>query len=204
MAHGDDNGLVLPPQVAPIQIIIVPIPGQAEAAKFAQSIYHQIKSEFRAEIDLSDDESAGFKYNKWELKGVPLRLEIGQKEVNSQELTICRRDNGQKTTFKLAEINSQLKKILDEIQTYLFSKHQKFTQDHTFTADTYDEFKNIMDTSKGFILAHWCQNPECEAKIKKETTATTRCLPLDSKEEIGKCIYCGNQSHHRWLFAQSY
>lgn len=204
MAHGDDNGLILPPNVSPIQIIIVPIPGQTEAIKFAQSVYDQIKSEFRTEIDLTDDESAGFKFNKWELKGVPVRIEVGDKEANASQVTLCRRDTSQKTILKQTELISWLKKLLSEIQANLFSKHKKYTQDHTFSVDSYDEFKKIMDTSKGFILAHWCQNPECEAKIKEDTTATTRCLPLDSKEELGKCIYCGGQSHHRWLFAQSY
>lgn len=204
MSHGDENGLVLPPQVAPTQVVIIPIPGHQQALTKARELANQLNGSIRVLIDDRDDETAGYKFNKWELKGVPLRLEIGDRDIASGSIVIYRRDIGQKITVKLDELSSKLTSLLNEIQNNLFIKHQKFTQDHTFKVDNYDEFKKIMETTKGFLLAHWCENGECESKIKQETTATTRCLPLNAPEEEGKCIYCGEQSHHRWIFAQSY
>ncbi|MFH1601887.1 MAG: proline--tRNA ligase [Candidatus Shapirobacteria bacterium] len=204
MVHGDDSGLILPPNIAPIQIIVVPIPGQEIATKFAQKIFDQLKNKFRIEIDLVDDESAGFKFNKWELKGVPIRLEIGAKEANANEITLFRRDTCKKVKVPVSELESTIQKLLDKIQHNLFEKHKKFTRQNTPVIDSYNEFKDIMSTTRGFLSAFWCEDLKCEAKIKKETKATIRCLPLDSKKEKGKCIYCGKKSHYRWLFAQSY
>ncbi len=204
MVHGDENGLVIPPQIAPIQIVIIPIPGQPLAQKFARNLEKKLQKKFRVKIDTVDNESAGFKYNKWEVKGVPVRLEIGNKEVKNSQVTIFRRDTLKKTTASSQNLSTHLTRLLKDIQTNLFEKHQKFTQDHTSTVDSYQEFRQIMNTNRGFILAHWCENPECEAKIKEETKATTRCLPLDAKKQTGKCVFCSKPSHHRWLFAQSY
>lgn len=204
MAHGDPNGLVLPPQIAPIQVIILPIPGHNKAAAASQEIFRQLKSRYRVEIDDREGETAGFKFNKWELKGVPLRIEIGDRDVDTGSVIIYRRDIGEKQTVSLDNLVSVVADLLTDIQTNLFNKHKKFTQEHTFKADTYDEFKNIMNTTRGFISAHWCENPECEAKIKSDTKATTRCLPLDAPEENGSCVRCGAKSTHRWLFGLSY
>ena len=204
MAHGDENGLKLPPQIAPIQIIIVPIPGHKKALEMAQEIFSDLKKQFRAEIDLVDGETAGFKFNKWELKGVPIRIEIGDRDVASNSAIITRRDTGEKLTVSIFNLQSTISNLLCEIQDNLFNIHKKFTQDHTFSVDSYDEFKKIMDSSRGFIKAHWCEDPQCEAEIKKDTKATTRCLPLDTPKEEGKCVHCGQPSHHRWLFALSY
>lgn len=204
MAHGDENGLKLPPQIAPTQIVIVPIPGHEKALDKAQEIFSNLKKQFRVEIDLADGETAGFKFNKWELKGVPLRIEIGDRDVASASVIITRRDTNEKITVKIEDCSLKIESLLKEIQSNLFEKHKKFTEDHTFSVDSYDEFKKIMDSSRGFIKAHWCENPQCEAEIKKDTKATTRCLPLDAPKEEGKCIRCGKPSHHRWLFALSY
>jgi len=204
MAHGDENGLKLPPLIAPIQVVIVPIPGHATALKLAQTLNINLKKKFRVYLDTTDGETAGFKFNKWELKGVPLRLEIGDKDVSENRVTLCRRDTGEKITLPLLDLDKKIKELLNTIQKSLFAQHKKFTDDHTFTVDSYDEFKKIMATTRGFIKAFWCENPDCENEIKKDTKATTRCLPLGSKEEEGKCIHCGGVSHHRWLFALSY
>lgn len=204
MAHGDENGLNLPPNIAPIQVVIVPIPGHATALTKANEIYSELKSSFKIKVDDEEGQTAGFKFNKWELKGVPLRVEIGDRDVASNSVIITRRDTSEKITVSLDELNNKIKSLLIEIQNNLFAKHKKFTEDHTFTVDSYDEFKKIMDTTRGFIKAHWCENADCEAKIKDETKATTRCLPLDAPEEVGKCIKCGNPSHHRWIFGLSY
>ena len=204
MAHGDSQGLVMPPNIAPTQIVIVSIPGHQAALAKSQELFDQLKNNYRVKLDLVDTETAGFKFNKWELKGVPLRLEIGDKDVTAGSVIIYRRDTGKKITVALANVSSTIDNLLKEIQNNLFEKHKKFTTDHTFKADTYDEFKKIMTTSRGFISAHWCENADCEAKIKEDTKATTRCLPLDAVEESGKCVHCGQSSTHRWLFGLSY
>jgi len=204
MAHGDDNGLKLPPNIAPIQVAIVPIPGHKEAPKKAQEIYTQLKPYFRLELDNYEGQTAGFKFNKWELKGVPLRLEIGDRDLINKTVLLVRRDNGEKIVVKLDKLKEKITEVLEDIQKSLFLKHKKFTQDNTHTVDSYDDFKKIMNTTRGFINAHWCQNAECEAQIKNETKATTRCLPLNSPKETGKCIHCGKESQQRWLFGLSY
>jgi len=204
MTHGDQNGLVLPPLVAPTQLVIIPIPGQDKAKILATKIFNNLKSKYRAEIDSIDSETAGFKFNKWELKGIPLRIEIGNKEAESNMVTIYRRDNSEKLEIKVDKLSPTINNLLSEIQKNLFEKHKQFTISNTFTVDSYEEFKKIMSTTRGFISAHWCENSQCEDKIKSDTKATTRCLPLNSKEESGKCVYCGNPSKYRWLFAQSY
>lgn len=204
MSHGDSNGLVLPPNIAPTQIVIIPIPAHDKAAVKAAEIFQNLKSVFRLELDNREGESAGFKFNKWELKGVPLRLEIGDRDVAENSVIITRRDTGEKLKVSLDNLESTVSKLLVDIQENLFNKHKKFTEDNTFKVDSYDEFKKVMDTTRGFISAHWCENAECEAQIKVETKATTRCLPLDAPEESGKCVRCGSPSTHRWLFGLSY
>lgn len=204
MAHGDENGLKLPPNIAPVQVVIVPIPGHTEAPKLALKIFESLKPNFRTEVDEFEGESAGFKFNKWELKGVPLRIEIGDRDVANNSAILVRRDTGEKITVSADTINSTVTKILIDIQDSLLAKHKKFTEDHTYTIDSYEEFKKIMETSRGFIRAHWCENHQCEANIKADTKATTRCLPLDAPEEKGTCIKCGAPSTHRWLFGLSY
>lgn len=200
MAHGDDNGLILPPAVASIQVVIIPIPGSSpKAFQFAKSVGKQLRK-FRTFIDVKEDESAGFKFNKWELKGVPVRIEIGDREAADSFLTAVLRHRGEKIQIKADIVGT----LLDKMQKELFDSHQKFTQDNTHVVNSFNEFKNIMTTKRGFIKAFWCENKECEVKIKNETKATTRVLPLDAKKEKGKCIYCGKSAVFRWLFAQAY
>jgi len=204
LAHGDENGLKLPPYIAPIQVVIIPIPGHKTASEKSTEIYNSLNKDFRVELDSYDGETAGFKFNKWELKGVPLRIELGDRDVVANSVIIVRRDTGEKITTSISELSSKINSLLLEIQNSLFAKHKKFTEDHTFSVDSYDEFKKIMGTSRGFIKAHWCENAECETQIKTDTKATTRCLPLDAPKEEGKCIKCGAPSHHRWIFGLSY
>ncbi|MDP2860855.1 MAG: proline--tRNA ligase [bacterium] len=206
MAHGDDNGLFLPPKIAPVQIVIVPIFKQENTeriTKYAKKI-KELLNDFRVELDLSEEETVGFKFNKWELKGVPLRLEVGAKEMASNTTTIVRRDTFEKINIKMSELASTIKSLLDDLQKTAFLRHKKFTQDNTHEVNSYEEFKKIMATKKGFLKAFWCENPKCEEKIKEETKASTRCLPLGMPEEDGKCVCCGAVAKHRWLFAQAY
>ena len=135
---------------------------------------------------------------------MPLRFEIGQREMESGVVTFVRRDTGHKGTIKMSELLDDIRKELGSIQQNLFAKAKKFLDDNTHDISSYDEFKKIMETSRGFLKAFWCEDFECEVKIKEETKASTRCLPLDAKEETGSCIYCGKSATHRWFFAQAY
>lgn len=206
MGHGDDAGLVLPPKVAPIQVVIIMIPGSSESTyRFTKEITSKLEEAgVRVKWDVSENESAGYKFNKWELKGVPIRMEIGDKETTGDSVTVVRRDDGQKLLVSKGESSSVILSLIDRIQDSMLSKHKSFTEANTRRADSYDEFKKIMVGPKGFISAFWCESPECELKIKEETKASNRCLPLSAKEEKGKCVYCGKEAKYRWLFAQAY
>ncbi len=206
MTHSDDNGLMLPPNIAPIQVIIVPIKKGGNDEKIDNFI-NKIKSSLKAlriEVDEKEGETPGFKFNKWEVRGVPIRLEVGEKEADFESVTLVRRDTLTKNTLSLKNLSESVNQILQEMQMAAFERHKKFTEDHTYIVDSYDEFKKIMLTTKGYIKAMWCEDAVCETRIKEETKATTRCLPLDAKEEKGVCIYCGKQAVHRWYFAQAY
>ena len=223
LAHGDDQGIVLPPNIAPIQVIIIPIKITPEILNYCTKLKEDLeKNDIRVKVDDRDSKSVGWKFNEWELKGVPVRIEIGEKEMTTGELSVSRRDDNSKLKIPfdsaqgrqitqpkadppLAEKSSlQIKEILENIQKTLFAKMKKFTLDNTHSVDSYEEFKKIMETTRGFIKAMWCENPDCEKKIKEETKATTRILPLDSKDEKGSCIYCKKEARNRWLFAQAY
>jgi len=205
--HGDDYGLVLPPKVAPYKIVIIPI-GDQKNKKEIKKFIELIKEEIKEEIFVDESEhTPGYKFNEWELKGVPLRIEIGPNEVKNQILTCFRRDKRERFKIKLAELKNKLDIIFTEIEKNLLQRSKEFTEKNTHEVGSYQEFKKIMETKRGFIKAWWCENEKCEAKIKEETKATTRCLPLESetkKSKKQKCIYCGRPAKNLWLFAQSY
>jgi len=209
MVHGDDQGLIIPPKLAPVQIVVIPIfQGRRTDRTLKQKAY-QIKDilqeeGIRAEIDERKEYSVGWKFNDWELKGVPLRIEIGPQEITKNKLTIAIRDTGEKKEIKIKELKPKIKKELDLIQKRLFEKSRKFLRKHTKEVSEYQEFKEALKNNRGFIKAFWCENPKCEERIKTETRATTRCLPHNSKEEKGKCIYCGKPAKRKWIFAQAY
>ncbi|MBU1327307.1 proline--tRNA ligase [Patescibacteria group bacterium] len=219
LTHGDDNGIILPPKIAPIQVVIVPIESKhvkKNALQSARDLFlyiEPLKKELegkgiRIRVD-SSVESLGRKFNKWELKGVPLRFEIGDTEVDSNIIKVARRDTFEKFNIQRSDIVAYTERLLVEIQKSLFEKAKKFRDDNTRDAATYDEFKKIMSSTRGFIRAFWCEDAACEAAIKEETKASTRCLPLNSRpglehEASGVCVRCGKPASHRWLFAQSY
>ncbi len=205
LAHGDDQGIVLPPNIAPIQVVVIPIKLTADILNYCTKLKNDLENDgIRVKVDNRDTKTVGWKFNEWELKGVPLRIEVGENEIKSGQLSISIRVDNSKLKVQRSELQLKIKSIIVEIQNNLFQKHQKFTLDNTNSVDSYDEFKKIMETTRGFIKALWCESPECETKIKEETKATTRILPLDAKEEKGVCIYCKNEARHRWLFAQAY
>lgn len=214
LVHGDDSGLILPPKVAPVQVVIVPIegrPNEKNALKSARDLFNYIKpleqellqENIRVRID-SSVESPGRKFNKWEVKGVPLRFEIGDIEVDSNIVTVARRDTFEKINIKREHIIAETKNLLKEIQDNLFQKAKIFLEQNTHDASSFEEFENIMKTPRGFIRAFWCEEAACEVAIKEETKASIRCLPLDANKEQGICVHCGKPAVSRWIFAQAY
>lgn len=209
LTHGDDNGIILPPNIAPIQLVVMPIQKKdmdnklllARAAELKESLGN---AGVRVKIDDREEPSIGRRFNEWEVKGVPLRLELGHKELEADNVVLVRRDSGEKITVARKEILTTAQKILADIQSSLFNKAKKFRDENTRDAANFDEFKKIMETTRGFIRAFWCEEAGCEEEIKKETKATTRCLPMDPKVEKGVCVHCGKPATHRWLFAQAY
>ncbi|HUT96285.1 MAG TPA: proline--tRNA ligase [Candidatus Paceibacterota bacterium] len=200
MAHGDDKGLVLPPKITQYQIVIIPISFDAKVKSFVSKIEKILKDKkIRFLVD-NKEQSPGWKFNEWELKGAPLRLEIGPKEAKENRITYVLRDELKKNSISLKQFNPE--KLLDEMQKRLFVKSKKFTEDNTNEAKSYDEFKKILKEKGGFIKAHWCGDAKCEKKIQDETKATIRCIPF-GKNKIGKCIKCGKEGKEV-LFAKAY
>jgi prolyl-tRNA synthetase len=208
MAHSDDNGLVLPPNLAPIQVVIVPIyKGVEELEKISERVC-EIKKELEArgisvKYDDSDNLRSGFKFAEYELKGVPIRLAIGPRDLQNGTVEVARRDTLEKQSYPQAGIAEVVEKLLADIQQNIFAKAKKFRADSTVEVDTYEQFKEQIEKG-GFIMAHWDGTPETEEKIKDETKATIRCIPLDGKKEAGKCMVTGKPSAQRVVFARSY
>ncbi|MEK7155219.1 MAG: proline--tRNA ligase [Patescibacteria group bacterium] len=196
MAHGDDAGLTLPPKVAPTQAVIIPVTQDEEVLAAAKKLSGEL-GDVRVKVDTREGESLGFKINKWELRGVPLRIEVGKQEMASGKFRMVRRDTGE-------VVEGEVKGILDQIQDDMLAKQEKFLAENTHEVADYEQFKETMENKRGFIKAFWCENAECETRIKEETKASTRCLPVDAKEESGKCVYCGKVAKYKWLFALAY
>ncbi len=207
MAHSDDQGLILPPRLAPIQVVIVPIYKNNEEAKEITTAVEMIvaalqQKNIRVHFDNDDSKRPGWKFAEHELKGVPLRLAIGPRDLAKGVAEIVRRDTAEKQTIPLDTLPETLEKLLKEIQKNLLEKAADFQKKHTFEVDTYEEFKEKIE--QGFVLAHWDGTPETEAKIKDETKATIRCIPLEVTGEKGTCIYSGKPSKQRVVFARAY
>jgi len=210
MMHGDDSGLVLPPNVAPIQAIVVPIPARNEQdeARVSDAVSGLLRelthADVRAEADWSD-KRPGWKFNEWELKGVPLRVEVGPRDLANNQVTVVRRDSRAKENVSLDGAAVRIKALLDEVQAGLRERASKFVADNTHTVEDYATFKQIMAEQRGFIRAFWCGSSECEGKIKEETRATIRVVPEDAEAfGSGPCVLCGESSNKQALFAQSY
>ncbi|MBK7490258.1 MAG: proline--tRNA ligase [Bacteroidales bacterium] len=209
MAHADNNGLVLPPKLAPIQVVIVPIyKGNDQLDKIsdiAVDIRQQLeKAGFTVKYDNRDTHKPGFKFAEYELKGVPVRLAIGPRDAEDGTVEVARRDTLTKETIRRENIVTHVTSLMEEIQQNIFRKAVEFRKENTFTADTWEEFTDIIENRGGFVLAHWDGTAESEDKIKELTKATIRAIPFDSREEKGKCILTGNPSNRRVLFARAY
>lgn len=208
MSHSDDNGLVLPPKIAPIEVVIVPIyktDEQRESVlEYCANIKNRLESRrMRVKFDDRDTQKPGFKFAEWELKGVPVRIAAGPRDVENNSIEIARRDTLEKTSIAIDNIEDYITNLLEEIQNNIFQKALDFRKSRTVKADTWEEFKEQIENSM-FVYAHWDGTPETEQKIKEETKATIRCIPLDDDFEDGQCIYSGQPSKRRVIFARAY
>jgi prolyl-tRNA synthetase len=207
MTHGDDSGLVLPPNVAPYQVVIVPI-GRENWRETVLPKAQEIQRELMAagiRVTLDErDERPGWKFAEWELRGVPLRLEIGPKDIEKSAVLVARRDTREKQSLAMAGLPQRIVQLLDEIQTSLFERARVFREEHTQSADTYDQFTQIMEGRPGFVISPWCGSAECEAQIKTDTQATIRNMPMNGGTPSGTCVRCDNPAKFQAWFAKSY
>ena len=209
MAHSDDLGLVLPPKLAPIQVVIVPIHKNDDDLKNISSFVDELIVKLKAlgvsvKYDDRDSQRPGFKFAEYELKGVPIRLAIGGRDMENKTVELARRDTREKFTVAQENLETYIFDLLNEIQANIYKKAADFRTEHITPANSYEEFKELLDNKGGFISAHWDGTPETEQKIKEETKATIRCIPLDNKLEDGICIHSGKPSVQRVLFARAY
>ncbi|MCX6251335.1 MAG: proline--tRNA ligase [Bacteroidetes bacterium] len=209
MAHSDDNGLVLPPKLAPIQVVIVPVfKSEEQRSMITKKVQPLIKGLQKLGISVKYDDrdthKPGWKFSEYEFKGVPVRITIGPRDIEQGTVEVARRDTLEKETFQLTDIENKIAHLLDQIQKNLYVKAISFRENNTTNVDSYDEFKRILDEKGGFLYAHWDGTPESEERIKEETKATIRVIPLNSTQEKGKCIYTGRPSNQRVVFARAY
>lgn len=209
MAHSDDQGLILPPRIAPLQCVIVPIykgeEGKAEIDAKATEIMNSLTAlGIRVKYDNSDHARPGWKFAQYEMQGVPIRIAMGMRDLGNNVVELARRDTKEKSSVSLDGLDTYVKDLLEEIQTYIYTKAKQFQQDNITEANDWEEFKQLLEEKGGFISAHWDGTAETEEKIKQETKATIRCIPLNNKQEQGKCIYSGKESAERVLFAKAY
>jgi prolyl-tRNA synthetase len=209
MAHSDNNGLVLPPELAPIHVVLVPIYKGEEEYKTAVARLDEIAAELRAKglkvkVDDRDNVRSGFKFAEWELKGVPVRLALGPRDMAAGTIELARRDTLTKEVVSQAGLAEKVAGLMDEIQQSIFDKALAYRDEHITRVDTWDEFLDVLENKGGFISAHWDGTTATELAIKEATKATIRCIPLDAPDEEGRCVFTGNPSHRRVLFARSY
>jgi len=209
MAHSDNHGLVLPPRLAPIQVVIIPIYKNSEQLLKINETVEKIKSGLESagisvKYDNRDNNTPGWKFADYELKGVPVRLAIGPRDLEHSTVEVARRDTLSKETITIESVNDYVRKLLGEIQNNIYQKANEFRKQNTFYIDKWDDFIDTLANKGGFIMSHWDGTAETEERIKEETKATIRCIPFDAAEEDGKCIYSGKPSKKRVLFAISY
>jgi prolyl-tRNA synthetase len=212
MTHGDDHGLILPPRLAPIQVIIVPIwksgdvDEKARVLEGVERIKRALGERVRFEVDAREEYSPGWRFNEWELRGVPLRIEIGPKDLQKNQVVLARRDTREKLSISQDQLAERVPLLLDQIQKNLFERAKRFRDENTVELSDYAQLREFMEGegSRGFVRAYWCGSRECEAKIKEETRATTRCIPFEQPRSPGRCIYCGQDATEQAIFAKAY
>lgn len=209
MTHSDDNGLVLPPKLAPIQVVIIPIYKGLEQLDVISERVKPLVKELRAKgisvkYDDRDTHKPGFKFNAYELKGVPVRLAIGQRDMENGTYEVARRDTLEKMIVPMDDVVSKIEFLMEDIQSNIYNKALEYRKQHITLVDTYEDFKTVLEDKGGFVSAHWDGTPETEDRIKNETKATIRCIPIDAKPEEGVCVFSGKPSSKRVLFAKAY
>lgn len=209
MTHSDDNGLVLPPKLAPLQVVIVPIYKNEEQlaaiSEKVQPLIEKLKAKnITVKYDDDDSKRSGWKFNEYELKGVPVRIAIGPRDLENNQAEVARRDTLEKTAISFDSLEQEIERLLEDIQQNLFNKALKYREDNTHKADTWEEFVDILDNKSGFVYAHWDGTSETEDLIKEKAKATIRCIPFDNPQEDGKCILTGKPSKQRVIFARAY
>lgn len=205
MAHGDNRGLKLPPRVAPIQVVIVPIAAHKEGVtEKAKEIYKELIENYRVELDLRDNYSTGYKFNDWEMRGVPVRIEMGPRDIENGVCIVVRRDNLEKQEVKLEELSHELGILLEDIQANMFAECKKRMEEKTTTATTLEEFTKNMNENQGFIKAMWCGDEACEDKIKELTGAKSRCIPFEQEHISDTCVCCGKKADKMVVWGRQY
>jgi prolyl-tRNA synthetase len=209
MAHSDDEGLVLPPRIAPLQVVIVPIYKGEDRKELLDARGRELAGQLKAagirvKFDDNDNNRPGFKFAEYELKGVPVRMAMGLRDLDNNSIEIARRDTKEKTTRPMDGLVAYVKELLEDIQQSMYNKALAYRDEHITRADTMEEFERLLDGKGGFILAHWDGTVATEEAIKEKTKATIRCIPLDAVAEEGKCIFTGMPSMQRVLFARAY
>jgi len=204
MVHGDNNGLVLPPKVAPIQVVIIPVQQHKEGVlEKACELYDRLKDTVRVKLDDSD-KKPGWKFSEYEMKGVPLRLEIGPKDIENNQCVLVRRDNREKVFVSLDNLEQEVQNLLNKLQVDLLEKARQLRDKKTFTAKNLEEFKNVIENTPGFIKAMWCGERECEDSIKEMTGATARCIPFEQEHIADTCVCCGKPAKHMVYWGKAY
>lgn len=203
MVHGDDNGLVLPPKLAPVQVMIVPIMQKKEGVLDKAFELKEALSKFRVKVD-DTDKSPGFKFAEQEMRGIPVRVEIGPKDIQANQAVIVRRDTGEKIIVSLNEIVAKITELLQTIQTDMFERAKERRDSSISTAVNYEEFQDAVKNRQGFIKAMWCGNQACEDKIKEDTTATSRCMPFEQEQLSEVCVCCGKPAKHMVYWGKAY
>ena len=205
MAHGDNRGLKLPPRVAPIQAVIVPVAMHKEGVKEkAEELYNKLNENFRMEIDTRENYTPGYKFNDWEMRGVPVRIEIGPRDIENGQCIFVRRDTSEKITVKLDNIEKSLKDVLEKIQTNMFEECKKRMNERTTIAKDMDEFIKNINENQGYVKAMWCGEEECENKIKELTGAHSRCIPFNKENISDKCVCCGKDAKEFVIWGRQY
>jgi prolyl-tRNA synthetase len=209
MAHGDDNGIVIPPRLATIQVVVIPIFRKPEERQRVMQAVDNFTAQFKTagigfKIDDRDQHSPGWKFNEWEKRGIPMRIEVGPKDLEKNQVMLARRDNREKIPVSQDGLAQTVRQMLETIQSSMFERAREFREAHSHRIDDYSKFNEILDREGGFLWSHWCGSGECEEKVKDETKATIRNIPRDSQAEAGKCIKCGAPSECRVIFARAY
>lgn len=205
MAHGDNRGLKLPPYVAPVQAVIVPVAIHKEGVKEkAEELYNILNEKYRMEIDIRENYTPGYKFNDWEMRGVPVRIELGPRDIENGVCIVVRRDNGEKITVSFNELSIKLQEILDDIQKNMYEECKKIRADRTNIALNMDEFIKKIEENQGYIKTMWCGDVECENKIKELTGAHSRCIPFEQEHISNTCVSCGKEAKHMVFWGRQY